>query len=719
MYKLIIKKENALQVSVLVAGFTALLVQVVYLREFMVIFQGNELVSGIILANWMILTAAGAFAGGYLRGKQLSVFYLIFGQVGLALLPAISLIALYWFRVELFPPGTLPGFYQTWIYSAVFMLPFCLLAGWLFAGFLKMYRQLLMTNKASEVYAWEAIGAVIGGLLFTFLMIRIFTTFQILILVSASCFAAAIAIVLAWKKSRNLLHGLISGMLIWLLMVIFINPDELVQSMVFPGQTIIVEKTTPYGDIVVTEKAGQLNFFENGISLFSTSQVIKNEESVHYAMLQHADPKNVLVVSGGLTGIAAELRKYNIRQADYLDVNPFLIVTEKDILDAETGDKIKAFDEDPVRFIRETQKTYDVALLNVAPPSSLQLNRFYSTGFFKSLKNIMTDSAVVSVSIGGSSNYLGEESLAYYSIMVKTMKQLFEHVKLVPGQSNFLLASDAPLDYNFSSRSPEVAETNEFVNPNYMDSELMQFHADQLLRQLDPDAPLNRNFRPKAYFAQISYWLSWYGLNPEKIFIPLAIFFVLVLIILRTPDKAMFSAGFTASATEVIVLLVFQVIFGYLYLSIGLLIAVFMCGLALGALLSKRRFIRINKASFVLNQSAIALVSLIVPAFILLEGSGNFHYFIATPVLYLTMLLSGILTGLQFTLAWKLKSDQGIVGAASAYGFDLLGSAAGAILAVALIIPWLGLVWSGIFLCGLNLLTSFLIMAGNKKLRIL
>lgn len=44
-------------------GSTAIISQLIILREFMTIFNGNELVIGTILGNWMILTALGAFLG--------------------------------------------------------------------------------------------------------------------------------------------------------------------------------------------------------------------------------------------------------------------------------------------------------------------------------------------------------------------------------------------------------------------------------------------------------------------------------------------------------------------------------------------------------------------------------------------------------------------------------------------------------------------------------
>ena len=44
-------------------GFTAIITQIILLREFLTVFYGNELIIGIVLTNWMVLTAIGAGIG--------------------------------------------------------------------------------------------------------------------------------------------------------------------------------------------------------------------------------------------------------------------------------------------------------------------------------------------------------------------------------------------------------------------------------------------------------------------------------------------------------------------------------------------------------------------------------------------------------------------------------------------------------------------------------
>ena len=51
-------------VALLLMGFSGIVAQVLLLRELLIVFSGNELTIGVILANWLIIEAAGSFLLG-------------------------------------------------------------------------------------------------------------------------------------------------------------------------------------------------------------------------------------------------------------------------------------------------------------------------------------------------------------------------------------------------------------------------------------------------------------------------------------------------------------------------------------------------------------------------------------------------------------------------------------------------------------------------------
>ena len=59
--------KTRISYAILIMGFSGLVAQVLLLRELLITFQGNELSIGIILANWLLLEASGA----YFLGKKI------------------------------------------------------------------------------------------------------------------------------------------------------------------------------------------------------------------------------------------------------------------------------------------------------------------------------------------------------------------------------------------------------------------------------------------------------------------------------------------------------------------------------------------------------------------------------------------------------------------------------------------------------------------------
>ena len=89
--------------------------------------------------------------------------------------------------------------------------------------------------------------------------------------------------------------------------------DAISTRLQYPRQHIVARANSPYGKLLVTESDGQFDFIENGIPLTSTRDDQHVEETVHYAMAQRPEARQVLLVSGGISGTAREILKYNVR----------------------------------------------------------------------------------------------------------------------------------------------------------------------------------------------------------------------------------------------------------------------------------------------------------------------------------------------------------------------------------------------------------------------
>ncbi|HCV43254.1 MAG TPA: hypothetical protein DGH68_07195, partial [Bacteroidetes bacterium] len=348
--------------AVLALGFTSIIAQTIVLREFLCVFSGNELVIGIVLANWMILTGAGAFLGKFtdrITGRLTSLTVLL--GVG-AIVPLVTIFLLRSLRNLIFPIGSLIGIGESFYGSFVLLMPWCLVAGALFTLLARIVSEAQQANRVAEVYSLESAGSVIGGICFNTVIVFFLSTFQALILLGL--LNLAVCLVLSSKHARRL-GVYVATALIFLLVIVAVafNLDDITRGFMFRDQSLLFQKDTPYGNLTVTKQGEQISFFENSVLLFSSNDVPTNEEAVHYAMVQHHEPKAVLIVSGDIAGMAGEVLKYGVTQVDFVEINPWLIEVQKRFASAPIDPRIHFVIEDARRYLRHASTQYDVVLL--------------------------------------------------------------------------------------------------------------------------------------------------------------------------------------------------------------------------------------------------------------------------------------------------------------------------------------------------------------------
>jgi spermidine synthase len=158
-------------------GFSGLVAEILLLREFLIVFSGNEFSIGIILANWLILEAFGSFFLGRKVEKyqnKLETFTLITLLFSISILIAIYIIRILKGLIGVSigeSIGFLPMFYS----SFLLLIPVSVLHGTLFTFSCHIYSMFSAqdSSSAGRVYAYETVGTVIGGIACTYLIVPI------------------------------------------------------------------------------------------------------------------------------------------------------------------------------------------------------------------------------------------------------------------------------------------------------------------------------------------------------------------------------------------------------------------------------------------------------------------------------------------------------------------------------------------------------------------
>ncbi|MFC2096209.1 hypothetical protein ACFLQ3_00750 [Bacteroidota bacterium] len=688
--------------SIILLGFIAIVSQIILLREFLTLFSGNELVIGIILANWMLLTGFGAYLGRFFINEKYRTQRIIILLGSLAFIPFLSVLILHILWYAFFPPGIMAGMFHVFYYSMVILSPFCIVAGILFTLLSKEESLICKKNKIGDVYAWESVGSLVGGVVLNLIFIWFLSTFQSLFLILL--LVVSFVIVLSFNNHYYLISGVFIFFALGFTFLFLSNDlDRLIREKAFPGQELTYTKDSPHGVFIITQQNGQTNYYENNILMSSTGDVISKEESAHLAMIQHLKPKKVLVLSGIVSGLMEEIVKYPVESIDYIDINPEIINISQNYLNTDSFKTLDLIQKDALRYLRTNSKKYDVVLINLPKPSTIQLNRYYTREFYQLLKKHLTDNSVISFSLPSSANYMNDEAKRLLSIIYSTVKSEFKNVLILPLGEDFIIASNASLTTNIAQNIEEKNIQTEYLNSFYIDDELLNLRSNEIINQLDVDVPLNKDFSPVFYQSQIKLWMSQFNIKywiPSILIILFSGFFFIRAGIVY---KGVFAAGFAGTSIEIVLLLVFQVIFGYVYVATGIFIMIFMGGLALGSYYIPKLFINIDNSLFRKLQICIVLFSILLPILFLLIKNIRVHDSVLFIVFAILLLIISILTGAIFSVASKIVKHDYAKVASSAYGLDLLGAATGALLITIYLIPILGFSWSIIVIGVFNL----------------
>ncbi|MBN1598704.1 MAG: hypothetical protein JW894_10445 [Bacteroidales bacterium] len=686
-----------IRVLIFLSGFTSTVIQVLMIREITTIFQGNEFMMGWTLGIWMLLTGTGAFLGRNYNVSKTDISLLRRILISVSGITPVLIILLNLLKNVIFLPGTLISPLSFLFLCLLILTPICLLTGFMFSLFVRF--QSSEKKSFISVYALEALGSIVGGIIVSFLFINWLTILQslfILILI------IIIAIYLLFKVNAIIIPISVVSLLT---IILFISPlENKIRSGIFLDQNILENKETFFGNITVTENAGEYNFFNNGSLIFSSDNFILREEYTHYALLQHRNAEKVLVVSGGVSGIANEVLKYHsVKAIHCIEINPKLI---------SMGKKYKLLPKDPVvsfiygdvkRYITKTNVKYDAVIMAVPDPSSLQINRYYTNEFLTELKKHLNENAVIIYGISSTGNYLGDAQANKLAVLINTLKIHFRFVDLLPGEKDYLLASNTELSLSISSLYTSNDIENIYVNSDYIDDTSIKMRNELILEGLPENEAINTNDRPIPVFFDTLRFISQFYTD-QKIIVYLPLLLLLIPLFFMKPESTgMYAAGFSGASVEILLIFAFQIIYGYVYSAIGLIVAIFMAGLTTGSLLGYQW--KISRIHLPLLQVCLIIFLMILP-FLIDIFDQQVRTALLWPLFILITFLPSTLIGYFFVVASSLQSADISKSAPAVYAADLIGSSLGIIVTTILLVPLLGVTYTCYVLAAFNLVVA-------------
>lgn len=756
-------------IAILTVGFSGLIAQMLFLREFLIIFWGNELSIGIIFANWLVLEAFGCFFLGKEaeKIKNKILVFVVFTCLFSIFLP----ISIYIIRILRNILGVSIGEglgFLPILYSSFFvLLPTSVTHGALFTYSCKIYSLFSVGKAASigKVYVYETAGTIMGGIIWTYLFIPYFNAFYVALLISMlNFFVCVLLLIKSSEPSRFYSKAILSIPCLFLFLCGYLvfgkGVDKLHRSSIvtqWRDQKVVHYQNSIYGNICVIERGGQYTFFTDGIPHITTPvpDIVFVEEFVHLPLLLHPEPKRVLVLSGGAGGVINEVLKHpSIKLIEYVELDPLLIrlirkfptsLTENELNDP----RVKTRYIDGRLFLKMTKDKYDLIWVGLQEPSNLQVNRFFTREFFSLVKKRLNQRGILVIGLPGSLTYLNDELRDLNGCILNTLKKVFPYARVIPGDgTNLFLASD----------SKEILiEKEKLINKlderNFKTDAITSWHIDYRLhpRWVDwfleflkgSSQKINHDSKPIGMFYSISHWNALFTpflrgffrwvekVATLKTFLILFVIFVIFFFLYLRKNKkvinlsipfCIFTTGFSGMIFDLALIYAFQAIYGYVFSWIGLLVTAFMAGAAFGAMGVTSALPRIenNVKSFIKIEGIIIFfIFLLLSIFLSFQPYLDNPKIISLRIVFLPLsFISGLLIGAQFPLANKiyLKRSENLSRTAGLlYSSDLLGGWLGGVIGGVVLLPILGLIETCIVVVLLKLSSLIMILGALRR----
>jgi spermidine synthase len=356
------------------------------------------------------------------------------------------------------------------------------------------------------------------------------------------------------------------------------------------------------------------------------------------------------------------------------------------------------------------------------------MNRFYTVELFGRIGRHLLPGGILTFSVPGGGDMIGPAHARFLSSIDRTLREAFPQVAVLPGERArfFAARQTAPLVLDPGVLADRIRERGldlVYVREDTLEDALNPFRLEYLGSILEEfeDSRINRQFSPVCYFHGLMLWSAqWHpglarmigaaaAVRPGPLFSVLATAGVLATLFFWIGQPryrvavgaSVFVQGATGMVLQVVLILSFQILEGFAYLQLALIIAFFMAGLAAGTLwiaamrrwwVDRPRTIR----WFTILQVGVTAFPLLLLVFFLPAGEGlreGLSSISASWVFSAASFVAGILGGAHFSLAALASTAAGALLERTGgylYSVDLAGAAGGAFAAGLFVLPLYG-----------------------------
>lgn len=655
-------------------GASSTAVQALLARSFLAAFGGNEAVLATLLGAWLAAGAVGAALG---RARA------AFTEIALLLYPLLAAATLVGARLApaTFPVGAAPGIGVALLWSLALAGPPCAAAGYAFAG-------LASRTGSARAFALESAGAAAAGAV---LSLWLLGRAPDLVLAAGAVLAATAAAALCAHRRVAIAATLVGaaaaatlahpGLTSWTL------------SAQRPWLADAVERPSATSWIVLSRASGEPVLYADRIPVAAGTDRAGAEETAHLPLALHPAPRAIAILGVPPSGTLAEVRRHTPDSVDVVVEDAGLLAALLADFPEWTASDLRVVAEDGRRFLERRPGGFDAILLVAPEPTSAQGNRAFTLERFAAARQALRPGGIVAVSLPGHAAAASLETRRLHSSIARTLAAAVGPPLVLPagrtlyvaGRGDFPTPERAALAVAGALEARGIAPAH--LTPGTLDALFTPTRQADAARWAALPEPVNRDLRPTTYRIALARTLSQHGDAGGTALLLLAATLLAGTLLAFGPrsrpvELAVAASGASGIGLQLALLLAFQAGTGALYRELGLLVAGYMAGAAVGAAIGSRGEPRRIVVATALGQAFVALaLALAAP---LVAGGGS----AARPLAVAATFLAGLLPGAQFAAAGRVLS--GSASAGTLWAADLAGAALSSLLLLTFVIPALG-----------------------------
>jgi spermidine synthase len=725
------------------AGLLASASQVLLLRERVVDAAGDEAAIGIGLAGWLAGIAGGAAVARHRpppraaadagRGLALLVLCALGGMVGGRLL-----------RLQLAPdPGELPGLGLALGLALSTLAPSGVAVGWTFTALSSSASHRWSAGEGiTRVYVAESLGSLAGGLLVTLL-----AGSGVSVMRQAAGFGT-VAALLGLLAPRPTLAGrrtLGAALLVAVALFAFARPvDERTEGARFaaiaPAMPLRAFLDTPWQHV---DLGG-----DDVYSLYSSGHFVSSfpdpwaaESLGHLLAVLAPHPARVLLLGGGERGIVPVLLRHPVSALTLVEPDARATAALERWLPpadrAARGDpRVRVVADDPRRFVSRTGSgLFDLVVLPGDTPDTLLRARLCTVEFFRLVAARLAPDGVLVVGLRTAPGALTGDTAALAGSLVLSIREALPVARVTPGPDALVVAGWTPeaatldpaaLARRWTERAVASESFDAAVLPALLPPDRVATE-EEAVERAARTATASHDDRPVSFAHALARRHReaagpWGRLVVAAVSLPPLALVVLAfapsLLALgwsarpaaraargrAAATHAVAVAGAAGMGWSLLVLFSFQTQVGMLHGRLGVLVALFMLGLSVGAMLG-RRATRVGEGTSGKRPAASRALARALGAAVVLGATlpltlglaaraADRSALLAVLAFGTLQLAAGLATGAVFPIAAVVclgAGDDAGGAAGRVEAADHAGAALAALVAVVVLVPRLGI----------------------------